>query len=190
MELVSILTDVTMAERVASKGRPRRPVPPYPLTFPASLIERAAQYLAENGRQELEQVVLWGGYSTARGVVLASLLLPATEATWGWVHVIPSEQPKIAEWLRDHGQLLFAEAHTHGLGPRATELSDEDRRHPAGRQNGFLTIIVPDYARAGILLPRAGVWECRELAWTKLSRQDVRARLRVVADEEARHELA
>ena len=189
MEIVSILSSTAMAERLASNGRPQRPAPPYSITFPASLIERGARHLAKNGRQRLEQLVLWGGYRTPGGVVIASILLPATEATWGWVHVIPSEQPKIAEWLRDHGQLLFVEAHTHGGGPWATELSDEDRRHPAGRQDGFLTIIVPDYARTGIVLSSAGVWECRGLVWTKLSLQEVRARLRVVADEEARSEL-
>jgi hypothetical protein len=157
--------------------------------FPEGLVVRAAWHLQVNGHRGDEQLVLWGGYPTPSGVVIASLLLPETDAGWGWVRVLPAEQPKIADWLRGHGQLLFVEAHTHGDGPRATEMSPEDRRHPAGRQDGFLTVIIPGYAREGIAFARAGVWECRRLAWTKLSLSQVRARLHVVDDEEARHAL-
>lgn len=157
--------------------------------FPEGLVVRAAWHLQVNGQRGDEQLVLWGGYATPPGVVIASLLLPETNAGWGWVRVLPMEQPKIADWLHGHGQLLFVEAHTPGDGLRATELSPEDRRHPAGRQDGFLTIIVPGYCREGIDFARAGVWECRTLAWTKLSLNQVRARLRLVDDEEARHAL-
>jgi hypothetical protein len=173
-----------MQMRLTVQGPPARPAPPYSLLFPAPLLSRAAQHLGQNGRHRLEQLVLWGGYATPQGVVLASLLLPETEATWGWVHILPHEQPRIAEWLRAHGQLLFVEMHTHGSGPLATELSDEDRRHPAGRQDGFLTVIVPDYSRGGIHFPRAGVWECRALAWARLRPEEVDVRLRVVLEED------
>ncbi len=188
MEAVELLREAEMARR-AARGRPARPRPPYPLLFPAGLVDRAAEHLQGNGRLGLEQLVLWSGYPTAAAVIIAGLLLPETEATWGWVHVLPDEQPRIVDWLRAHGQLLFAESHTHGVGPRATELSDEDRRHPAGRQDGFLTIIVPGYARRGIDFARAGVWECRALEWAKLSANEVGARLRIVNDEVARHAL-
>ncbi|MGH7484753.1 MAG: hypothetical protein ACREMY_03985, partial [bacterium] len=79
--------------------------------------------------------------------------------------------------------------HTHGSGLRATELSDEDRRHPVGRQDGFLTVIVPAYARDGIDFSRAGVWECRSLSWSRMAPDEVSARLHVISDEEAQHVL-
>ena len=189
MEVMSILAEGEMQTRLEVRGRAARPTPPYVLLFPATLLARAAQHLGENGRRRLEQLVLWGGYATPQGVVLASLFLPETEATWGWVHILPHEQPKIAEWLRAHGQLLFVEMHTHGSGPEATELSDEDRRHPAGRQDGFLTVIVPGYARRGIRFLRTGVWECRALAWARLRPEEVDVRLRAVSEEEVRRVL-
>ena len=189
MDVISLLSDPEIATYLATHGRPSRPQPPYPLTFPAGLVDRAARHLQANGRRELEQLVLWSGYPTASGVVITALLLPETEATWGWVHILPAEQPKIVDWLHTHRQLLFAEAHTHGDGPRATEMSDEDRRHPAGRQDGFLTIIVPGYASRGIDFLQAGVWECRDLVWHKLAMQEVRARLHVIDDREVRHGL-
>jgi hypothetical protein len=150
---------------------------------------QAAHHLWQHGRHTLEQLVLWAGTPTLDGVVITALMLPETEATWGWVHVLPTEQLHIVDWLRRCGQLLFVEAHTHGDGPWATELSDEDRHHPAGRQDGFLTIIIPAYARDGIDFCRAGVWECRDLVWHKLPTQAVHDRLRVVSDQEARDVL-
>ncbi len=188
MDVIALLPEAVMVRRAAC-GRPARPRPPYPLVFPTGLVERATAHLQVNGRLGLEQLALWSGYPTADGVVIAGLLLPETEATWGWVHILPDEQRRIVDWLRAHGQLLFAESHTHGDGPRATELSDEDRRHPAGRQDGFLTIIVPGYARRGIDFARAGVWECRALEWAKLPTTEVVTRLRVVSDEEARNAI-
>lgn len=186
VDVITLCTEAEMRAYVAAHGRPVRPEPPYTLLFPDALLTRAAHHLRQNGRKRLEQLVLWGGVATPRGVVLASLLLPETEATWGWVHILPAEQPKIAEWLHDHGQLLFVEAHTHGPGSWATELSDEDRRHPAGRQDGFLTLIVPGYARNGIDVTRAGVWECRRLTWARLAPDQVRSRLHVLLEEEVR----
>lgn len=189
MRVESILSAEEMMQRIDRVGRPTRPQPPYRMLFPESLIAKAAQHLRESGVVPLEQLVLWSGYPTPEGVVVAAVLMPETEATWGWVHVLPLEQPKIVAWLRQHGQLLFAESHTHGSGPRATELSCEDRRHPAGRQEGFLTIIVTDYARFGIQFERAGVWACRNLEWVRVSPQQTRERLLIVTDAEARRVL-
>jgi hypothetical protein len=69
-------------------------------------------------------------------------------------------------------------------------MSQEDRRHPAGRQDGFLTMIVPAYAQNGVDLGRMGVWECRDLIWQKLSPQEVKGRIRIGENEEIRYALA
>lgn len=186
MDVVTIYTEVEMQAYLEAHGRTTRPAPTYAVLFPAILITHATRHLQTSGHKRLEQVVLWGGYTTPHGVVLASLLLPETEANWGWVHILSEEQPKITEWLHNHGQLLFVEAHTHGFGPRATELSTEDRLHPAGRQDGFLTLIVPDYASSGIDFSQAGIWECRNLSWTRLAPDQVCSRLHIIEEEEVR----
>lgn len=185
MEVFSLLTEDELHQQVLVRSPLVRPSPPYPIIFPSSLVMRASHHLWKHGQYGLEQLVLWAGIPTLQGVVITALLLPKTEATWGWVHVLPTEQPRIVDWLRGHRQLLFIEAHTHGDGPWATEMSEEDRRHPAGRQNGFLTIIIPGYARDGVDFSSAGVWECRDLIWHKLPIPIVRDRLRVVSDQEA-----
>ena len=189
MDIMTIYTEAEMKTYLVIHGRTIRPVPPYALLFPSSLVIYAAHHLQANGRKRLEQLVLWAGYATPHGVVLASLLLPKTQATWGWVHVLPEEQTQIAKWLHNHGQLLFVEAHTHGSGPRATELSDEDRRHPAGRQNGFLTLIIPGYADNGIDFSQAGVWECRDLSWVRLAPDQICSYLHIVQDKEMQNVL-
>jgi hypothetical protein len=189
VNVLTLLSEDELRRQLVNRGSSSRPSPPYSIIFPALLVEQAAHHLWQQGQQRLEQLALWAGTPTSQGIVITALLLPETEATWGWVHVLPAEQPRIVDWLRRYGQLLFAESHTHGDGPWATELSDEDRRHPAGRQNGFLTIIVPGYARDGIDFRRAGVWECRELSWYRLPLQAIRDRLRMVSDQEARDAL-
>jgi hypothetical protein len=189
VNIFSVLSEEELCQRLVVHGRPQRPSSLYRIIFPTSLVTRAARHLWEHGQHTLEQLVLWAGTPTPNGVVVTALMLPETEATWGWVHVLPSEQPLVVDWLRRYGQLLFVESHTHGDGPWATELSDEDRRHPAGRQDGFLTIIIPAYAREGIDFSRAGVWECHDLVWHKLPSQVVRDRLHVVSDQEARDAL-
>jgi CheY-like chemotaxis protein len=156
--------------------------------FPAGLVDRARAHLVRSGKRELEQLVLWGGYYNGRAVALVSLLLPETVATWGSVTIVRTEQPVIADWLYDRGQLLFVEAHTHGEGPWATELSEVDRKYPISRQTGFLTLIVPNYARDGISLGICAVWECRALEWARLSAAET-ARLRVVEDTAVRKAL-
>ncbi len=189
VDAMTVYTEAEMQAYLAVHGRTTRPAPPYAVLFPAALVTQATHHLQATGHKRLEQLVLWGGYATPHGVVLASLLLHKTEATWGWVHILPEEQPKITEWLRNHGHLLFVEAHTHGSGPRATELSAEDRRHPAGRQDGFLTLIVPGYADNGIDFSQAGVWECRDLSWARLAPDQIHSRLHVIQEEEARRVL-
>lgn len=189
VNILSLLTEDELRQHLVDSGRPLRPSPPYPVIFPTSLVAQAAHHLWQHGQHTLEQLVLWAGIPTPNGVVITALMLPATEATRGWVHVLPTEQLRIVDWLRHCGQLLFVESHTHGDGPWATELSDEGRRHPAGRQDSFLTIIIPAYARDGIDFSRAGVWECRGLVWRKLPSHAVRNRLRVVPDQEARDAL-
>ena len=189
VDVVTFYTEAEMQAYLAVHGRTTRPQPPYAVLFPTQLVTHATHHLQAGGHKRLEQLVLWGGYATAHGVVLASLLLPETEATWGWVHVLSEEQPKITEWLHNHGQLLFVEAHTHGFGPRATELSAEDRRHPAGRQDGFLTLIVPGYASRGIDFLQTGVWECHNLSWTRLAPDQVCSRLHILEEEEVRRVL-
>lgn len=181
----SLLSHTQLECRLQKHGRGVRPRPPYPLSLPAPLVRLAEEHLRQNGKLGVEQLVLWGGYPSASGVVVTSLFLPETIALPGWVAILPDEQPLIATWLHEHGQLLFAEAHTHGEGIRATEISTEDCRYPVGRQEGFLTIIVPDYARGGIDLHRAGIWEYRDREWARLPGREVARRLRVVSKKEA-----
>ncbi len=111
MDVVTIYTEAQMQAYLEAHGRTARPASPYAVLFPALLVTHAIHHLQASGHKRLEQLVLWGGYTTPHGVVLASLLLPETEANWGWVHILPEEQPKITEWLHNHGQLLFVEAH-------------------------------------------------------------------------------
>jgi hypothetical protein len=190
MEAVALFSEEQM-RALAALAKPTRPRAPYPLAFPKSLWDRATAHLRVSGVQSLEQLVLWAGYPIGNEVTITSLLLPETEAEWGWVRILSAEQPRIVEWLVQRGQLMFAETHTHGgQGSWATAMSEEDRRHPAGRQDGFLAMIVPAYATHGMSLERIGVWECRSLEWRRLSRCEVADRIRITDDEEIRNALA
>lgn len=189
METQSILTTDQVRSLSAKRGLALRPQPLVSIRFPVSLLGKAASQLQENGHRSLEQLVLWSGYANPTGALLVSLLMPKTTATWGTVTIVKTELPIIAEWLFEHGQLLFVEMHTHGPGSCATELSPIDRAHPVGRQNGFLTFIIPEYAKAGIDLATAGIWECLSQDWKRVSPDKSRVRFSVVPDAELTHEL-
>lgn len=84
VDVRSILSESEMQALVAQHGRATRPEPPYPILFSVSLLIQATVHLQANGRIQHEQLVLWGGYAAPQGVLLTSLLLPETEATWDW----------------------------------------------------------------------------------------------------------
>ena len=189
MQAHSVLSEAESAQLKARRDRPIRPRPPMSFVAPASLIDLAVAHLRGNGRDELEQLVLLGGYAGDERVLLVTLLLPETIATWGRVEIVRSEQPKIVDWLYEHGQLLYVEAHTHGSGIDAEELSCTDRKYPAGRTRGFIAIVVTHYAANGID-PRAfGMWEYEPPLWNRVPARVAVERFRIVADREIRDEL-
>jgi len=185
MRVVSVAADIAARERV------RRSEPPFPLVFPESLIDAATEHLRRQGVQGNEELVLFAGVPVDDRVLITSLLMPDTIATWGHVEIVRSEQPLIAEWLVRNHQLLFVEMHTHGgRSAWSTRISSVDTAHPVSVRNGFLTVIVPAHAEDGIDFAVAGVWECMQLSWRRLSKRDVGSRFTVVPDQEVQREVA
>jgi hypothetical protein len=188
MEVISVLSDTSNAQPADSP--PKRPESPFRLLFPRGLVEAATRHLQVRGSDGCEELVLFAGVPVGGEVLIPSLLLPQTNSTWGHVEIVKSEQPLISDWLVTNKQLLFVESHTHGGRSRwSTKISGVDVAHPVSVRNGFLTVIVPAYAEDGIDFMEAGVWECRQLKWRRLTKRDVTQRFAVVPDEEVRLRL-
>lgn len=163
--------------------RPVRPEPPFNLVFPQNLIDAGTEHL--RGRLGCEELVLYSGVVIDGDVLITSLLMPDTIASWGHVEIVRTEQPVIVDWLREQRELLFVEMHTHGGRSRwSTRISSVDTAHPVSVRNGFLTVIVPAHAEDGIDFAAAGVWECSQLAWSRLSKRQVARRISVVSEDE------
>ena len=182
MEVLALLPDAELKQ--LAHGPPQRPSNQFDLVFPVSLVNAAGRHLREMGKRSCEELVLFGGVPVSAGVVITALLMPRTEASWGHVEIIRSDQPTIATWLVERNHLLFLEAHTHGN--HSTEISSPDKRHPVSVRDGFLTAIVPFYARGGLNFSEAGIWECRRLMWHLLPVGDGRDRFKITSDSEAR----
>jgi len=188
MEVISVLGaegDVGTADKP-----PKRPESPFRMLFPLGLLEAATRHLQVRGIDGCEELALFAGVPVGGEVLIASLLLPQTNSTWGHVEIVKSEQPILSDWLVANRQLLFVESHTHGGRSRwSTKISGVDVAHPVSVRDGFLTVIVPAYAEDGINFTTAGVWECRQLKWRRLNNSQVKQRFSVVSDDEVRGRL-
>ncbi len=171
-------------------GTSRRPDPPFKLIFPQGLIDAAARHLRIRGTDGCEELVLFAGIPVDGEVLITALLLPQTDASWGHVDIVKSEQPVITDWLVAHRHLLFVESHTHGgRSAWSTKISGVDTAYPVSIRDGFLTVIVPAHAEDGIDFMNAGVWECRKLKWRRLAKRQVAERFAVFSDDEVRGRL-
>src|SRR2546427_502955 len=132
MEVLTLLPETEL--RQLTQGPPRRPSNHFGLVFPVSLVTAAGKQLRERGNSSCEELVLFGGIPVSTGAVITVVLMPKTEASWGHVEILRSEQPAIASWLAEHNHLLFVEAHTHAT--ESTEISSPDKRHPVSVRDG------------------------------------------------------
>ncbi len=74
----------------------------------------------------------------------------------------------IAEYLRSERLLAFGDLHTH---PGRAFLSDADRNRPFSQRDGFLAVVIPDFAAGA---PGVGwrFYEVRSGIWDEIAPQE------------------
>ena len=119
--------------------------------IPRDVVEATASALQAAGAEGVECFALWSGVPGEEAFEVRTLHVPPQRAyrlASGLLVRIDGEAlHALNRWLYEHGELLAAQVHSH---PTGAYHSDTDETFPVATQLGALSIVVPDFARAGI----------------------------------------
>ena len=129
------------------------------LAVSEEIVAATLEHLQTTGRCGCEEAALWGGHFSADGVgAVTTLYLPDTVVARGLVKI---EDPQVLAALIDEvdarEEFLLAQVHSH---PGEAFHSDLDDEGAICGDVGFLSLVVPDYARD---LPPIADWATFEL---------------------------
>jgi hypothetical protein len=151
--------------------------------FQDRTLEVLARWFQAAGREGVEDVAIAAGYPTADGdAVVAAVLHPNAKRTRGWY-----EQRDGPSWDAlykfgfEQGMYYLLQLHTHP--PQcSTRHSKRDDSGAFSDRLGFLSIVIPDFAAAGVDLhdPRATVHERVAQGWRVWPPAEAKSRLLIV----------
>jgi len=113
--------------------------------------------------------VLWAGRpADSKSAIVSHLILPAFVSSHDFLTIPKEERVAIAEYLRSERLLAFGDLHTH---PGRAFLSDADRNRPFSQRDGFLAVVIPDFAAGA---PGVGwrFYEVRSGIWDEIAPQE------------------
>lgn len=148
-----------------------------------SVIERTVEVLQESGTSEErhEGVAYWAGRRLGADVIVTTCIVPAARTTWGSFQTSSQTNAKVVMYLASAGLELLGQVHSH---PGAhVDHSDGDDERALMPYEGFLSIVVPHYARRGMRpLTRCGVHVFENGWFSRLNNHDVEGRIHVVEE--------
>lgn len=131
-----------------SKQQPARAVPR--IWVSAGLLDRTVNILQQSGnsRQPHEGVAYWAGRRADNECFITTCIAPAAQTTRGSFDTSSHTNAKVIMYLADAGLELLGQVHSH---PGAlVGHSDGDDERALMPYEGFLSIVVPHYARRGM----------------------------------------
>lgn len=166
------------------RGSRKQESAPPPVTWiPAQLLDRTAQVLRQSGCDGLahEGIVYWAGRRVVRENLVMTCIAPEARTTYGSFATTSHANARVVMYLADHGLELIAQVHSH---PSAfVDHSDGDDERALMPYDGFVSIVVPRYARDGLRpLSSCGVHIFEISGFRRLSDAEVVARFHVVDD--------
>jgi hypothetical protein len=151
--------------------------------FQEPTLELLARWFQEAGALGVEDVAIAAGFPTTDGdAIIAAVLHPDAERTPGWY-----EQRDGASWSALYGfghryrMYYLLQLYTHPVG-YSTQHSPRDDIGAFSDRLGFLSIVIPDFARGGVKLhdPRCTVHERTQNGWRIWSNDEAIERLSIV----------
>lgn len=129
---------------------------PFRIHISDALLERTAALLASFAEDApSEGVVYWFGLDLGGNCIVTSLIVPDAHASWGCIATTPEANAEVLRSIVGTPLVLIGQAHSHP--GRDVRHSDYDDRQTFPRFEGAISLVVPDYAKAGIHLPSCGV---------------------------------
>lgn len=146
----------------------QRPEHIHKLVVTKEIVAATLRHLQATGRRSCEEAALWGGHFSTDGVgVVTTLYLPDTVVARGLVKI---EDPKVLAALIDEvderSEFLLAQVHSH---PGEAFHSDLDDDGAICGDLGFLSLVVPNYARDLPPVPDWAMFELTDGGWRDVS---------------------
>jgi hypothetical protein len=150
------------------------------LWIPGRLASSTARLLRTyGGLDEHEGIVYWGGIETHEGAVGLVALSPVAATTWGSFQTDADAHAGLVSHLARLNLTLVAQIHSHP--GEWVDHSDGDDVGALVRFPGFWSIVVPRFAREGMLEPaRLGIHLFQDGAFRRLGATAVASRVRVL----------
>jgi len=143
--------------------------------IPAAVLDRTDEALREAGRRGAEMFVLWTGHVVDATFTAATAYVPDQvphELADGLCVTVDGDAlHQLNRWLFEQQQTLAVQVHTH---PTRAYHSATDDTFPIVTQRGGLSLVVPDFATAGVRGPGVAVYRLSESSWKRQRRRPTR----------------
>jgi hypothetical protein len=142
---------------------------------PQTVIEQTESQLRAAGLTHSECFVLWSGVQDQDIFhVLAAHVPRQTAYRFSdglCVRVEGDELHRLNVWLYEHRQRLAVQVHSH---PTEAYHSETDDTYPIVTVRGGLSLVVPDFGRAGLLGPGVAYYRLGIAGWDQLSPEEAK----------------
>lgn len=137
---------------------------------PSEIADGTDEQLRAAGRDGCERFVLWSGIVEGTTFQARTLHVPRQTAyrlpEGLCVRVEGEELHRLNVWLFEHGERLAVQVHSH---PTDAYHSDTDDTYPIVTTRGGLSLVVPDFGRAGVRGPATALYRLNSSGWQELS---------------------
>ena len=137
---------------------------------PDAIVQHTDDRLREAGHHHAECFVLWSGIVDRQTFRVRTVHVPEQTAyhlaEGLCVRVDGPELHRLNVWLYEHGEQLGVQVHSH---PTDAYHSETDDTYPIVTTRGALSVVVPDFARAGVRGPGVAVYRLTSSAWDEIS---------------------
>jgi hypothetical protein len=132
---------------------------------PADVVADTERSLSQAGREGYELFVLWSGIQSGPLFRVQTAHVPKQTSyrrkSGLCVRVEGDALHKLNAWLFEHGETLAAQVHAH---PTDAYHSETDDTYPIVTTLGGLSLVIPDFCRAG-LFPESAAYRLAVDGW-------------------------
>jgi hypothetical protein len=142
-----------------------------PVFLPKHIWHQTLMSLSQYRPASSECLVYWGGVIGARKEYLITSLLRPNHTFQGWrVQLNSSETKSLLRMLRMRDEKLLVQIHSH---PGEAFHSPGDDDLATSFHKGFLSIVVPNFAKSITLISECAVYEFTEKKFVRLTAEQV-----------------
>ena len=146
------------------------------LIIPAEVIDATDDQLREAGKDQVERFVLWSGVVEGDVFRVKTAHVPAQTAyrlmSGLCVRVGGDALHQLNVWLFHAHEQLGVQVHSH---PTDAYHSDTDDTFPIVTTRGGISVVVPDFGRAGVCGPGVAWYRLNEFGWQQLDHDEIGA---------------